>query len=554
MFRGLSLNVKMLVPSIVLCGVIAATGVVGRRSLSSVTTTYGRVSSLSLPKIEMADEIFLSFRRIRIDVRTLALPGLTGETGEDAIGDAVTEIENVDRLMGEYSKTPFEPGESERYDKLRAAWADFKVTGAKILKIYRGHDGNRIAQLSDIFFGECPRNAKIFTEAARGLVDFHEKNAAGWRADADRTAESAKRLIFFSIVAGIGIGLLLTLVTLKSVSGLIGAITKVVRSLDVSASKVGDVSADVAKTSEKLSANSTQSAAALQETTSALEETSSMVMKNTDSAKRSAQISTSSRESAERGREAVGEVVEAMQDISKSNDAILRAVEESNREVSDIIKVINEIGSKTKVINDIVFQTKLLSFNASVEAARAGEHGKGFAVVAQEVGALAEMSGRSSKEITDLLDSSVTHVKAVVDKMKRNVESLVVEGTKKVESGAETAERCATVLSEIVEQVGEVNAMASDISASSQEQARGIQEINAAITQLDSAAQENAAASEAVSGSAHELRVQVGELRSLVRGLNSLVNGRAASNDESEPEGEFGESEPSRNHQERLAS
>ncbi|MBC7465119.1 MAG: hypothetical protein H7256_03945 [Bdellovibrio sp.] len=48
-----------------------------------------------------------------------------------------------------------------------------------------------------------------------------------------------------------------------------------------------------------------------------------------------------------------------------------------------------EIGNKTKVINDIVFQTKLLSFNASVEAARAGEHGKGFAVVAEEVGKLA---------------------------------------------------------------------------------------------------------------------------------------------------------------------
>jgi len=40
-------------------------------------------------------------------------------------------------------------------------------------------------------------------------------------------------------------------------------------------------------------------------------------------------------------------------------------------------------------MNDIVFQTKLLSFNASVEAARAGIHGKGFAVVADEVGNLA---------------------------------------------------------------------------------------------------------------------------------------------------------------------
>jgi len=34
-------------------------------------------------------------------------------------------------------------------------------------------------------------------------------------------------------------------------------------------------------------------------------------------------------------------------------------VEESNKKIGDIVKVISEIGDKTKVINDIVFQTKL---------------------------------------------------------------------------------------------------------------------------------------------------------------------------------------------------
>jgi methyl-accepting chemotaxis protein len=72
----------------------------------------------------------------------------------------------------------------------------------------------------------------------------------------------------------------------------------------------------------------------------------------------------------------------------------------SNEQMSEIVKVIQEIETKTKVINDIVFQTKLLSFNASVEAARAGEQGKGFAVVAEEVGNLAQMSGNAAKEIS----------------------------------------------------------------------------------------------------------------------------------------------------------
>jgi methyl-accepting chemotaxis protein len=86
----------------------------------------------------------------------------------------------------------------------------------------------------------------------------------------------------------------------------------------------------------------------------------------------------------------------------------------SNDEISSIVKVIAEIGDKTKVINDIVFQTKLLSFNASVEAARAGEQGKGFAVVAEEVGNLATMSGKAAEEISSMLGDSMGKVELIV--------------------------------------------------------------------------------------------------------------------------------------------
>ena len=41
--------------------------------------------------------------------------------------------------------------------------------------------------------------------------------------------------------------------------------------------------------------------------------------------------------------------------------------------MQEVVQIINQISDKTGVIDDIVFQTKLLSFNASVEAARAGE-------------------------------------------------------------------------------------------------------------------------------------------------------------------------------------
>ena len=92
-------------------------------------------------------------------------------------------------------------------------------------------------------------------------------------------------------------------------------------------------------------------------------------------------------------------MLRSIDEINQSQKDTIETLDTTASDVKNMMTLIETINQKTSVINDIVFQTKLLSFNASVEAARAGEHGKGFAVVAEEVGNLAQMSGNAAQEI-----------------------------------------------------------------------------------------------------------------------------------------------------------
>lgn len=199
----------------------------------------------------------------------------------------------------------------------------------------------------------------------------------------------------------------------------------------------------------------------------------------------------------------------------------------SNKELLQIVQIITDIGEKTKVINDIVFQTKLLSFNASVEAARAGEHGKGFAVVAEEVGNLAQMSGNAATQITEMLSGSIGKVNSIVDTTRVRVDQLVDAGRSKIAHGQSTAQKCRDALTKIAESAQAVSTMVGEITHASREQSQGIQEINKAIAQLDSVTQQNASVAQRSSDQAQELNTQAADLSRAVTDLVAFVTGAA---------------------------
>ena len=339
---------------------------------------------------------------------------------------------------------------------------------------------------------------------------------------ADADYKTARLTIILVSTFAISLGLLLATFVLRALKK---SIDQIIANLTDSSHQVTSAAKQIASSSEELSQAATEQAASLEETAASIEEMNSMVQKNAENARRTSDISVSSSENANKGKLVVTDMIKAIEDISESNSTIMQQIDESNQQISDIVKVIAEIGNKTKVINDIVFQTKLLSFNASVEAARAGEHGKGFAVVAEEVGNLAQMSGNAAKEISAMLDGSIQKVEGIVNETKQKVSHLVQNGRGKIEVGTRIAQQCGQVLDEIVENVNSVSQMAQEISTACQEQSQGVQEITRAMTQLDQVTQTNAATSEEAASAAEELSSQSESLKSTVGELTVAIRG-----------------------------
>lgn len=343
---------------------------------------------------------------------------------------------------------------------------------------------------------------------------------------------SPEKILILAIALGALVAIFLGSVM---VSAPLNALNFVAQSLSKASHHVNSTSQQIAGASRDLSSATTEQAAALQETSSSIEEMSSMVSRNSDNAKNTSHTASDSRGKAEQGRKVVEQMMSSMDEINQSNNDIVAQIDQSNREMSEIVAVIREIGDKTKVINEIVFQTKLLSFNASVEAARAGEHGKGFAVVAEEVGNLAQMSGAAAKEISDMLEGSIRKVENIATETKGRVEELVRTGRSKVETGTNIARQCGSVLDEIVENISNVNHMAEEISSASQEQAAGVQQLTKAMQQLDQVTQLNAATSEQSASSASHLAEQARSLNEAVEHLVSTIRGQNRSQGSDEP-------------------
>jgi len=195
---------------------------------------------------------------------------------------------------------------------------------------------------------------------------------------------------------------------------------------------------------------------------------------------------------------------QVVQDSATAGEALLKTLagidrmRGSSHEALQVIETLgrrtSEIGNILDVIDDVAEQTNLLALNAAIIAAQAGEQGKGFGVVAEEIKELAERTGASTKEISDLI--------AAVQAESQNARAAVEQGFRTVEQGVELGREAEGALRKISASASRSTLMVKAIARATVEQARSSKSVTAAVQRIAEAAEQvNRATAEQERGS-----------------------------------------------------
>ncbi|MCS6985668.1 MAG: methyl-accepting chemotaxis protein, partial [Leptospiraceae bacterium] len=242
---------------------------------------------------------------------------------------------------------------------------------------------------------------------------------------------------------------------MQSLAAMIQRLGETLQQVKDSTNEIALAAGQVASTAEMLNRGAMEQAAYAEETGAALEEMAKLIRSNAQHAI----------------------------DTNKTAAVALRNTQQGVQDVMQALEALKKIAEKIQIVEEIAAQTNLLALNATIEAARAGEHGRGFAVVANEVGKLAETSGRAAKEIQLLVKDSSAIAENAVNSLKSITESM-----------QDTAQK--------------VNA----IREASEDQDRAAKQISDSMVRLNQITQQTASAAKELAATAAEMNSQTAAL------------------------------------------
>ncbi|HHW47773.1 MAG TPA: hypothetical protein GXX14_04035 [Clostridiaceae bacterium] len=153
-----------------------------------------------------------------------------------------------------------------------------------------------------------------------------------------------------------------------------------------------------------------------------------------------------------------------------------KAIEQSgamNKDVNNLLNILDTMKETIQGIYEISDQTNLLALNASIEAARAGEAGKGFAVVAEEIRKLSETTNNLLGSMVKLLEQINEASQKSSESVKRTIESI-----ERVNAAVESITQ---ILIDNNRSINSITQSLEDITSFSQELNASLEEVSSAM-------------------------------------------------------------------------
>ncbi|MFS0671723.1 methyl-accepting chemotaxis protein [Ornithinibacillus sp. 179-J 7C1 HS] len=292
---------------------------------------------------------------------------------------------------------------------------------------------------------------------------------------------------------------------------------------------VADTSNQVAASSEQLTASSEETSKATTQIAESIQEVAAGSEKQVESANDASnlaneistgielirgniqsvnQSSITTSDKAQQGAEVIDNTVNqmnAIQDKTNSTAVIVKQLGNKSEKIGEIVSL----------ITDVAEQTNLLALNAAIEAARAGEHGKGFAVVADEVRKLAEQSGNSSNQISEMIKNIQTDIMKSVQSMG--------EGQKVVEVGRDYVLQAGKSFEEIQEAISVVSKQIEEVTFAIQQISESTVSMVTSINGTAQIAQDAAGYTQNVAASAEEQNATMQEISAAANVLSNMA-------------------------------
>lgn len=526
MLNKLSIKTKLI--GLVFCSsiILGVTCFGAWYSLSQVSREMNLVTQLSVPKLShLSDMRYFGSEvtRLFLRVSTTGLPEKEVARLKGKLEDHVKLYEESEK---QYLTLASDDEEKGLFGAQDQKWDEALTLIREGAELIGKPDEASVKRLEELNSSVVAKAKVQHNENFQKLHEHQSKMSAEWRDNAEKSASEGFSFLLLLSSFGISFNIIGGIFFARYLSN---ALVSIVSRLNREATDVTSAAQAISSTSDQISGGATEQAASLEETAASMNEITAMVANSASSAKISRSVAGESHRAAVEGEKVMDQLRASIGEIDKANESIMTEVDQSNRQIGEIVTIIETIRDRTKVINDIVFQTKLLSFNASVEAARAGDQGKGFAVVAEEVGKLAQMSGDAAREIASLLTESVDKVRSTVSQSQERVGGLISSGSEKIRAAVTVAGRGTEVLQNIVTNVTKMESHITEIANAADEQSKGISEVNTAISQLDNVTQLNSSAAEESAASAESLKEQALELYRIIGELNQVIRGEGAS-------------------------